>query len=760
MDGMFDPTPGWRHHRGRNGAISLLALTKPEIRHRISADFPAEPMQTAMELAAAVHISSEFTGRVPLTVFPYLLEKLIDCRYSLSAELPELSRLIGMDPALCFTTLRLVRAMQPPEERVQPTGIETAVNRIGEAGVDLILSQALADQAVEGTQRQRGLALEWLWRQALTTAMLARDLASALDIQPVEEAYTAGLLLNIGKLALFARTPADCAPMLADSAQAHTLLEAEAKVVGSGYDRIGAHLIRMHTPLWFAADAAVYQTADGLDAHQAFPLTKIVWSAKRLAAEPSPSSGDLQAVAELLPLDAGQLDRLSRKAQKQARQIQDELGAAAETRPLDRPFQENPDPLTQPLRIRTLLSGVYGNLLRARDRSAILRILQQSLTAFLGIETLVRFDHDAGKNRLVESMAMGVVSSAAIERMQIPLSATDCLPVVCHTNAKAVNSFSQARLRRLTIMDRQLITAMGKEGFLCMPHLSGHSKGCLLLGINAVDWPWIRKQTTLINAIAEAVNSTLIRQDTPPHRSKAPSMDDDEPVSARTRKIVHEINNPLGIIKNYLNVLSRRTDEKETVADGIRIIEEEINRVSTLVRSLTAPTGKWPGQMKGVDVNAEIKDMLKLLRDDLAGETALRFDHDLDPRLPQIDTNRDRLKQALINLLKNAMEAMPDGGTITVKTRRLHGRPRQSSERSSAKRWFKITVCDDGPGIDESIEPALFDPHVTSKQGHNGLGLAIVQEAMADLKGFLLCESAPGRGACFHMEIPEAANDV
>jgi nitrogen-specific signal transduction histidine kinase len=715
-----------------------------------------------MELAAVVHISSEFTGRVPLTVFPYLLEKLIGCRYNLSAELPELSRLIGMDPALSFTTMRIVHAMEPADARVQPTSIEAAVDRIGMAGVDLILSQVIADQAVEGTHRQRGLALEWLWRQSLTTALLARDLASVLGYQPVEEAYIAGLLLDIGKLALFSRTPEDCTPMLADSTQAHTLLEAEARVVGSGHDRIGAHLIRNHTPLWFAADAAAYHTATAADIAQAFPLVKIVWSAKRLSTEPSPSPEDLQAAAKLLNLDAGQLGRRLHTAQKQMREMRDELGATSEATAQDRSDHGDPASLTRPLRIQTLLSGVYGELLQAHDRNAILRVLQQSLSAFLEIEALAIFDHDAENNCLVQRMAMGVASSTAIKRMQIPLSATDCLPVVCHAGAKAVDSFSQARLRRLTIIDRQLIMAMGKEGVLCIPILSGRSRGCLLLGIDASDWPSIQKQTTLLNAITAAVNNALTQQDRHSDRSKAPSpsVASDERVSARTRKIVHEINNPLSIIKNYLSVLSRRSDEKKAVVEGIRIIEEEINRVGTLVRSLTAPTGKLPGQMKGVDVNAEIKDILNMLRDGLGVTTALRFDQDLDPRLPKLHTNRDRLKQALINLLKNAMEAMPDGGTITVKTRRVHGRPHHTSERSSEKSWFKITVCDDGPGIDEKIQTTLFQPHVTSKKGHNGLGLAIVQEAMADINGVLLCESVPGRGACFHMEIPETANDV
>ncbi|BBO77586.1 hypothetical protein DSCW_50030 [Desulfosarcina widdelii] len=711
-----------------------------------------------MELAAAVHISSEFTGRVRLPVFSYLLEKLIDCRHNLSAQLPELSRLIGMDPALSFMALRLQCAMEPADARVQSTGIEAAVDRIGMAGVDFIISQALTE-AIDDIHRQRGLALEWLWRNALTTALLAKDLALALDYQPVEEAYAAGLLLDIGKLALFARTPAACAPMLADSVQALTLLEAETRVVGSAHDRIGADLIRKHTPLWFTADAVAYHTAAAVDVHQAFPLVQIVWAAKRLAAEPSPAPENLQAAADLLDLDAGQLDRLARAAQKQTREMRDELGAASEALPDDRPFHDDPAFLTQPLRIRTLLSGVYGELLQAGDHNTILRVLRQSLSVFFGIETLVIFNHNAGRNCLAESMAVGVVSSAAIEQMQIPLSAADCLPVVCHAGAKAVDSFSQTQPGLLTIIDRQLINVMGKEGFLCIPLLSGGPRACLLLGIDDAEWPWIQKQTTLLNAIVDAVDNALTRYERQSDRSKARSMGGDERPSSRTRKIVHEINNPLSIIKNYLKVLARRTDEKEAVADGIRIIDEEINRLATLVRSLTAPPEGMPGQMKGVDVNAEIKDILNMLRNGLAGETTLRFDQDLDPRLPEIDTDRDRLKQALINLLKNAMEAMPDGGTITVKTRIIRGRPHHK-DRSSEKSWFKISVCDDGPGIDEEIQNELFQPHVTSKNGHDGLGLAIVREAMADLNGFLLCESVPGRGACFHMEIPEAGNDA
>jgi len=85
--------------------------------------------------------------------------------------------------------------------------------------------------------------------------------------------------------------------------------------------------------------------------------------------------------------------------------------------------------------------------------------------------------------------------------------------------------------------------------------------------------------------------------------------------------------------------------------------------------------------------------------------------------------------------------------------------PRHKDHRSELE-YIKISVCDNGPGIDEGLRNSLFKPHATSKVGHDGLGLAIVKEAMTHLKGNLQCESGPGRGTCFHLEIPAAKYDA
>ena len=706
-----------------------------------------------------MRIASEFTGRVQLYVFPYLLEKLIQTRHEPAAGLSALSRLIGTDPALCFMAMRLDRSMGSQSLPSNPTGVDDVVSRIGMAGIDAITNQVLADQALNEIHHRQGVALGWLWRHCLTTALLARGIAMALEFRPVEEAYIAGLLHDIGKLALAARTPATCAPMLADSVQANPLLEAEAQVAGSGHDRIGALLLRRHTGAWFAADAARYHTATASRMTNALPLVQMVWAANRLSREPRPSSEVNRTIAELLNLAPQQLSSLARSAEEQTLAVANDLGVVPDLLEKSRTGDTYTVPLSREIKTRTVLSGVYGELLAAADRNAIIRVLRQSLSVFFGIDTLIMVTHEPESNFLIGCFATGTVYPDPINRLRIPLTASDCLPAICIEGREPVNSFSRSRQAELTIIDRQLMGYMQKDGMVCVPVRPGINNNgtCLILGVDDDDWPWIEQQATRLTAITAAVAGALEREHRKHGRIRSRIDDQVAPTVARTRKIVHEINNPLSIIKNYLKVLTLRADEKSSGMDELRIIDEEINRVTGLIKSLTSPTENIPSHLETLDVNAVIADILGLFRKSLPGGTAIRLDQDLDTRLPVIVSDRNRLKQALINLLKNAMEAMPGGGTIRVSTSMLSVAPRQIGSKDETGH-IKISVCDNGPGIDEGIKNKLFKPNVTSKTGHEGLGLSIVHEAVTHLKGFLLCESITGRGTCFHIELPTGEN--
>ncbi len=708
-----------------------------------------------MGLAVAVRIASDFTGRVQLPVFPFVLERLIQTRHEPTTDASTLSRLIKMDPSLCLMAMHIDHTLTaPPRINSRPDG-GNMVDRIGMTAIDTLVTSALAGQALNIVVHRQGLSLGWLWAHCLTTAFLARELAVVLNYQPAEEAYVAGLLHDIGKLALFSRTPASCAPMLTDARQAGPLLEAEEQVAGANHDRIGADLILRNSGAWQAADAARFHRTSAQQIRHALPLVQIVWAANRLAGDVHLRSDAADTVARLLTLSSRQVGQLTRQADAQTLAAADELGVTPFESEAGRPFEEPATLLKQEVRNHTLLASLYRQLLTVSDHNAIVEVMRLCFVAFFGIDTLIILGHEPDEEILVVQCAAGTKMAPQAERLHIPLSATECLACVCHARGDTVHSFAHKRQSELTIIDQQLIAIMHTDGLVCMP-IRTQAQGVesiLILGIDRTDWPWIESQMTLLNTMVAAVAAALDRISSQVgYRSGQPSPELTS-MMARTRKIVHEINNPLSIIKNYLKVLTLRSDEPPSDAYELRIINEEINRVSDLVRSLSLPSDRGSLRVASVDVNATITDMLKLLRESISETTDIRLVQDLDENLPAILSDRDRLKQALINLLKNAAEAMPEGGTIRVSTRLLTTTEQPAAGDPSGRR-IKISVCDDGPGIDERIKNDLFKPHVTSKTDHNGLGLAIVEETVNRLDGALLCESTPGEGTCFHIELP------
>jgi signal transduction histidine kinase len=115
----------------------------------------------------------------------------------------------------------------------------------------------------------------------------------------------------------------------------------------------------------------------------------------------------------------------------------------------------------------------------------------------------------------------------------------------------------------------------------------------------------------------------------------------------------------------------------------------------------------------------------------------------LEPELPRVPADRDLIARALGNLVANALDAMPAGGTLTLRSRAAAGQAR-------------IDVEDSGPGIAEQERSRLFTPYYTTKPGGTGLGLAIVQGIVADHQGRVELRSEPGRGATFTIVLPLA----
>jgi two-component system nitrogen regulation sensor histidine kinase GlnL len=135
----------------------------------------------------------------------------------------------------------------------------------------------------------------------------------------------------------------------------------------------------------------------------------------------------------------------------------------------------------------------------------------------------------------------------------------------------------------------------------------------------------------------------------------------------------------------------------------------------------------------------------------------LRIVQDYDPSLPPVWGNRDQLVQILLNLVKNAAEAVdPRAGEIVLATAYHHGvRIAVPGSQERVHLPLQVTVRDNGPGIDERVRATLFEPFVTTKRGGQGLGLALVAKLVADQGGLIECDSRPGR-TVFRLFLPAA----
>lgn len=204
--------------------------------------------------------------------------------------------------------------------------------------------------------------------------------------------------------------------------------------------------------------------------------------------------------------------------------------------------------------------------------------------------------------------------------------------------------------------------------------------------------------------------------------------------------ISHEIRNPLFAIAGFANALLRAKDLGEASREKASIILSESRRLDEILKDIinfARPTVSRPGEVDLADV---ARRTMALMRHALESQ-GIAVTLDLSPDAPVARGDPETMTQCLVNCLKNAMEAMPDGGHVTVSTELRDGRAR-------------LSVADDGPGIAPDILPRVFNPFFTTRDKRAGLGLAMTKKILEDLGGSVELESVPGKGTTVALSLP------
>ncbi len=216
--------------------------------------------------------------------------------------------------------------------------------------------------------------------------------------------------------------------------------------------------------------------------------------------------------------------------------------------------------------------------------------------------------------------------------------------------------------------------------------------------------------------------------------------------------IAHEIGNPIGIVLGYLELLRRQPNQHEEVTDMLGRIEHELVRVDTTIRELLSFAHPRTAALHAVQVNPLIQEILSLIihQKECASVTIVT---DLQENLPPVIASEQHFQQVLINLIMNALDAMPHGGTLTITSRYDSDTGAPSPAHSPV---VTITVRDTGIGIASEALTKIFDPFYTTKPPGKGtgLGLSVCLQIIESFGGTITAESTPGVGTLMTITLP------
>jgi two-component system nitrogen regulation sensor histidine kinase GlnL len=224
-------------------------------------------------------------------------------------------------------------------------------------------------------------------------------------------------------------------------------------------------------------------------------------------------------------------------------------------------------------------------------------------------------------------------------------------------------------------------------------------------------------------------------------------------VTGMAAVLAHEVKNPLSGIRGAAQLLE--TSVVEADRELTVLIRDEADRIRALVDRMEAFSEK-PISRTAVNIHRVLEHVRRLAQTGFADN--VRFQENYDPSLPPVWGNRDQLIQVMLNLVKNAAEALAGAGIahpeIVLTTGFQHGMRIAvpgTSERVNLPLY--VAIRDNGPGIPEDISPHLFEPFVTSKSSGSGLGLSLVAKIIGDHGGLIEVDSKPGRTE-FRLHLP------
>lgn len=727
-----------------------------------------------------VYAKIKKTGNLP--TLPKILLRLLEACDNEATPLTEIASIISKDPALSFRALQLVNSSYYGLQSTF-TGIEQAVVYLGANSIKNIAVTTAIHQVFEKKRFDtvKKFNINTFWWHSLLSATLAKRLAKKTGFSSLDEAYLSGLLHDIGRLVLISTFPKEHESILLETEDVQNELWAETQLIGITHCEAGSWLIKNWKLNSLMADAIRYHHEPLDDIKEAFPLVKIVYVCNLLSDNTLNYERNYEAGEVLLGLGATDLTEIFEGATEEVVEIAANLDIRVTPPPPPRrrpkksteEIEESGDglekevsaqviaaqaseddekaqaALTAKIKSITLLTGFLESLVQAGDVEAIVAAFEHSVSILFDIEKVLFFlpDKDGVLLRGRTSAANNL--NQLSHGLTLPVRRSSSLIVKAHLESSMNYLATDDEPENLA--DQQILSALKSSTVLFVPIIADKKPaGIILLGLPESIKALSPSDCKLVKVIAQQVGLCLYLERMKEKKAEEIEAERMAAVSMTAKKFAHEINNPLGIISNYLMTMKLKLTEENDIKEELGIIDEEIARISAMIDQMDMFSQAAFTLSELTDVNKVIDDIVQLTKASLFDGSGTVVSFHPDDSLPRIMTSRDAIKQIMINLLKNSSEAMEDGGRVEILTRVA------SAKKRGVPNGIEIVVSDSGPGLPDSIKANLYKPFVTTKEGgHPGLGLSIVYKAVNELGGAITCSSKQGKGTSFVIFFPQ-----
>jgi putative nucleotidyltransferase with HDIG domain len=679
--------------------LAQLTFKHPDC---LDQQFSTLPERPAVNPARAQDIRNRLlVARMPSP--PQTLLKLLSLCQSDEADIDELAELMARDPALSAKVLAVAHSAAYHRADAQPLNLLQATSRLGTALIKVLVISELVFQTFSHFKQASEAHLQNFWKHSLCVALIAKELAHRLGYAPVEEAYLAGLLHDIGRLALLAAAPEHCHDLFANDdnqsmcAQEQQNLEmshAEAGAWLLGRWRLSEHLIES-VLLHHEIDSRL---------KQAHALTRLIHLAHRLSEIALGDDPAASALVDEQGLSAADLLTISQQAVTQVEQVARDLGidiskalqpkaVAASTSPA--PFADTVQmQLVQEVLDRSVLNEMVMTLIAAPSSESALTQLRQHASALLHLEDMVVMLLRSNQQQMVPASMNESHNAAA----QLSYDVTkDSWVAECIAGRKIVFT-KRTQGGATTLLD--LLTT---DELVLIPLLS--ARHCL-------------------GVLVAAVPSELSRH-------------------LKTRvDTLHSFGTYAGL------ALARRRQANMSTSALITITkqEQQLELRKMLLESSKLVKGGVGGAGSSVDLTTAVKDMLQQLEEKELVPGNIKLTSQLAERSSMVRGSLGLVQQVFLILINHAFERLPKGGDVVVSAGSL-------AHRHGAM-YVNLSVSDSAPGSTQTIQAQLFEPpHIIGNGQAPGLDLCDMNQLVEKMAGHLNFTAGPS-GTRFDILFP------